>query len=161
MTDVCESDEKDSAAEVKNSEIKIETGGGDAKSQHQTPSYSDDLDPELDALLDDAIKGFENTSAPESSTIPKSNSSANSQASSQSSSISSGTKVKTKKQSTKKQQQQQAQGIESLLHGNLGGSDFEAEFKKLLSSEAAELGDLLASEFEKAMTDQGSAQVYF
>ena len=160
MTDVCESDEKDSAAEVENSEIKIETGGGDTKSQHQTPSYSDDLDPELDALLDDAIKGFGNTSAPESSTIPKSNSSANSQASSQSSSISSGTKVKTKKQSTKKQQQQ-AQGIESLLHGNLGGSDFEAEFKKLLSSEAAELGDLLASEFEKAMTDQGSAQVYF
>ena len=40
----------------------------------------------------------------------------------------------------------------------MSGFDFEAEFKKLLSNEAVELGDLLALEFEKAMTDQ-SAQV--
>ena len=96
------------------------------------PKVEECLDPELDALLNDAIKEF----SPASESFSTANTS---------------TRPKESKKSQKSKKDPKGLGSNPV---NM--EDFEAELRKLLSHEAAELGDLLASEFEKAMNDQAS-----
>ena len=96
------------------------------------PKVEECLDPELDALLNDAIKEF----SPASESFGTANTS---------------TRPKESKKSQKSKKDPKGLGSNPV---NM--EDFEAELRKLLSHEAAELGDLLASEFEKAMNDPTS-----
>ena len=111
-------------------------GNANKSEKQESPAkVEDSLDPELDALLNDALKEFTPTA--------------------QSSSTASSTRPKEGKKS-QKPKKEPPQG----LNPNPADMEvFEAELRKLLSHEAAELGDLLASEFEKAMNDSTSQVV--
>lgn len=103
--------------------------------QKGTTKVEDSLDPELDALLNDALKEF--------TPVTQSSSSASS----------------TRPKESKKSQKPKKEPSQGLNPNPVSMEDFEAELRKLLSHEAAELGDLLASEFEKAMNDSASQGV--
>ncbi|XP_075250937.1 peroxisomal biogenesis factor 19-like isoform X1 [Convolutriloba macropyga] len=155
----CDTDDSETADSISVTKPpEIDGGSGDASN---ISSYTDTIsttnadhsDLELDALLNDAVKGFDSINK-KSGKSSSSSSGVKLSSSGKKSTASVGTKAKTKQ--PKKKSDKETEGFERLLRGDMSGFDFEAEFKKLLSNEAVELGDLLALEFEKAMTDQSA-----